>query len=344
MRPNDLIRAILYPLTHASVLVPVIFLWLLMSFGRWGGVLGLFLLFLIIPAVFRLQMIVLEARALGQEPPTMDAEFFNWIGNGWTLFPVPLVILAGWAVLSARENIGAGAEWLVLLFVGTVLPASFAILAITHSPLQSLNPIAIGRLLKKCQSTFWIASAYMVVAAWLSIQAESLPWMIANLFQMFLLVSFFSVVGSLIEPYGLMSDVSIPDSLEAGEEKIAGDLEKTRTDVLTHAYGFVSRGNRDGGFRHVTDWIAKETDVAAAWAWFFDRMMRWEQNQHALFFAQRYIHDLLQHGENIAALKVIIRCRLVNDQFRPLQEDLPAAIEAAESSGNIELAAVLKHV
>jgi hypothetical protein len=71
-------------------------------------------------------------------------------------------------------------------------------------------------------------------------------------------------------------------------------------------------------------------------------MLRWEQKEPALFFAQHYIHDMLQHGENIPALKAIMRCRLINQQFRPLQEDLQAAISAAESSGNIELAAVLK--
>jgi len=39
-----------------------------------------------------------------------------------------------------------------------------------------------------------------------------------------------------------------------------------------------------------------------------------------------------------------MRCRLANEQFHPLREDLPAAIEAAESTGNIELAAVLRRV
>lgn len=342
MKPIDVARAIVYPITHASVVLPVLLLWLLMSFARWGGVLGLFLMFLVVPAVFRLQMIVLEARALGREPPALDAEFFNWLGNAWTLFPVPLFILAGWAVSSVSQNFGVRAGWLVLLLAGIVLPASLAILAITHSPLQSLSPVAIGRLLQKCKATFWIATAYMVIAGWLSIQAQSLAWMIANLVQMFLLVSFFSLVGSLIEPYRLMEDISIPDSLQPGGDEIAGDLEKARTDVLTHAYGFVSRGNREGGFKHIIDWIGQEADAAAAWAWFFDRMMRWENNTHALFFAQHYIHDMLQHGETILALKVIMRCRLLDESFKPHIEDVPAAIAAAQSSGNIELAAVLK--
>lgn len=344
MKPSDLIKSILYPLTHASVVVPVIFLWLLMSFGRWGGVLGLFLMFLVLPAVFRLQMIVLEARAQGREPPAMDIEFFNWIGNAWSLFPVPLFILAGWAAIAAAETFGTMAAWLVVAVAAIVMPASLAILAITHSPLQSLNPVAIGRFFKECEATIWIATVYLIFASWLSIQSEALPWMLANLIQMFLSVSFFSLLGGLIEPYKLMANVSIPDSLEPGADEVAAGVEKARTEVLTHAYGFVSRGNREGGFKHILDWIAEDPDTVGAWVWFFDQMMRWEQKQHALFFAQQYIHDMLLHGEKIPALKVIMRCRLVQEQFHPLREDLPAAIEAAESTGNIELAAVLKRV
>jgi hypothetical protein len=63
-----------------------------------------------------------------------------------------------------------------------------------------------------------------------------------------------------------------------------------------------------------------------------------------LFFAQHYIHDMLTHGERIPALKVIMRCRLIDEQFKPLPEDMPAAVQAAENSGNIELAAVLKQL
>ena len=344
MKPSDLVRAILFPLTSASVVVPLMVLWLLMSFGRWGGVPGLFLIFLVLPAVFRLQMIVLEARALGREPPVMGIEFFNWIGNAWSLFSLPLFVFAGWSVLAAFDNLGTTAGWLVLIIAAIVMPAPLAILAITHSPLQSLNPVAIGRLQKECQATLWIASVYLVFAGWLGFLAEVLPWMLANLIQMFLLVSFFSLLGSLIESYGLMSNVSIPDPLEPGEEKIAAGIEDSRTKVLNHAYGFVSRGNRQGGFAHIEEWINNEQDVAAAWAWFFDRMMCWEQQQHALFFAQTYVHDMLKHGEKIPALKVIMRCRLVDAEFHPFRDDLPAAIEAAQSTGNIELAAVLKRV
>jgi hypothetical protein len=342
MTPAKLVQAILYPFTRSSVLVPVVVLWLLLSFARWGGVLGLFMMFLVLPAVFRFQMILLEARACGREPPPPDVNFFRWFGNAWSLFPVPLVLLAGWGIIAAGATFGTAAMLLALLLASILLPASFAVLAITHAPLQSLNPVALGRLLRECADSFWIASLYTMLATWLMLEAEALSPLLANLVTMLLLASVFSVIGSLIEPYGLMQDVSIPDAVQADDDAVAGELEKSRTDVLTHAYGFVSRGNRAGGIKHITDWIAKDPDVVGAWAWFFERMMNWEQQEHALFFAQHYIHDMLQHGESVSALKVIMRCRLVNEQFRPLREDLPAAIEAARRAGNIELAAVLQ--
>ena len=342
MRPTDVLKAIAYPLTEFSVAIPLITLWLLVSFANWGGTLGLFLLILVIPAVFRYQMIILEARARGATPATPGAEFFAWIGNAWTLFPVVVAAVLIWAMIGTVEFLGTAWVVLAALLASVFFSASIAVLAITRSPLQSLNPIALARLLRHCAATFWIAPAFLVLSVWLSLQAEALPMMIANLLQMYLSFAFFSLTGSLIEPFGLMADVSIPDALEPDAEEIAADIEKERTAVLNHAYGFISRGNRAGGFKHVTEWAAASPDPRAAWAWFFERMLAWENPEHALFFAQLYIHDMLRHAENISALKVLMRCRLVSERFRPLSEDLPAIIEVAQTSGNIELAAVLK--
>ena len=80
----------------------------------------------------------------------------------------------------------------------------------------------------------------------------------------------------------------------------------------------------------------------AAWDWYLNRMFGWENQVHALFFARDYVHDALAHGEAVRALKAVMRCRLVDDRFRPRREDVPALIEAAERTGNRELAEVLQ--
>jgi hypothetical protein len=342
MKPSDIGRAIVYPLIEPAVLVPLLVFWLLISFALWGGVLGLFLLFLVIPAVFRFQMIVLEARARGVEPATPDVEFFNWFGNAWSLFPVPISILLIWAILASAENFGLAAAGGTAFLASVFFPASLAVLAITRSPLQSLSPVAITRLLGRCAGTLWIATAFLFISCWLVYLSGQMPAMLGSFVQLLLSFSFFSLVGSLIEPLGIVDEVYIPDALEKSATEVGVDIEKHRTDVLTHAYGFISRDNREGGFRHLIADIGKDSDPAAAWAWYFDRMLGWENQQHALFFAQHYVHDALRHGEDIAALKVIMRSRLVSAAFKPFPADRQAAVAAAERHRNIELVDVLK--
>ena len=342
MKPADVARAIAYPLTEPAVLVPLLVFWLLILLAGAAGLMGLFLMIVVIPAVFRYQMIVLEARARAATPATPDIDFFRWFGNAWTLFPVPVALLLIALTIETAQRFGMGWATVFVLFASTFFPVSIAVLAITQSPLQSLNPVALYRLLKQCGDTFWMAIAFLFVAAWLSAEADSLPSMLASLVQLVLSFSFFSLVGSLIEPYGLVDEVDIPEPLEKTAAAIDDDIEKSRTHELNHAYGFISRDNRSGGFRHILDQIEKDPDPSAAWAWYFERMLAWENQVHALFFAQHYLHDMLHYGEQVAAVKLIQRCRLVDEAWKPRREDLPAAIEAAESIGHIELAAVLK--
>ena len=119
------------------------------------------------------------------------------------------------------------------------------------------------------------------------------------------------------------------------------DLQRQRVSVLSHAYGFASRGNRRGAFDHIDEWLQRDPDPADARAWFLEQMLGWEQSDHGLHFAQRYLTWLLEHGDDVQAVKVMLRCRLLNSQFRPLSDDMSRAIAAAEASGNAELAEAL---
>jgi len=344
MKPAELLRAIVSPLTDASVFVPLLVFWLLLLVAIWAGLFGLWLLLLVFPAIVRFQMIVLEARGRGATPATPDIGFFNWFGNAWTLFPAPVVLLLIWATSSVAASFGPALAIIPVLIASVLLPASIAVLAITQSPLQSLNPAAIVRLLKRCGRTFWIASVYFLLLSWLSVEAMTVPDALACLLWLVYGFSFVSLVGSLIEPYGLFDQVSIPEPVEKTSDMRATELDNERTRVLNHAYGFISRENRAGGFRHIFDWIDKDPDPAAAWAWFFDRMLAWETPLAALFFAQHYLHDQLKHGEQVPAAKLMMRCRLIDEEFRPLNEDVAAAIAAAEAVSNDELVAHLRRI
>lgn len=341
MKPSDVVRAIVYPLAESTVLIPLVVFWLLLALARWAGLFGLLLLFIVIPAVFRYQMIVLEARARGVTPATPDLALFNWFGKSWTLFPVFIALFLTWATVAAGHYLGTAWAILPVLFASVFFPASIGVLAITHSPLQSLSPLALYRLWKRSANTFWLATVFLIVASWLAAEAQTLPTMLASLVQLFLSAAFFSLVGSLIEHHGLIEEIDIPAPPEKRTDEVSGDLESARADVLNHAYGFISRDNPAGGFKHLFDGIESDPDPVAAWAWYFEQMLRWEDRRPALFFAQHYLHDQLTHGEHGSAVKLMMRCQHIDEQFRPLPEDLAAAIAAAEARGNTELVAVL---
>lgn len=342
MRLTNNLRAIFAPLTELTILFPILLFWALVTFGIARLPLGVLVLLLCIAPLFRYQSFVVEAYASGKVPGAFDAEYFNWIGTGWTMCPLLLAVLFGVAGVYATDAWGDAGTWLIVVLASGIFPASLAVLAITHSALQALNPLAIFRVYQQTGAEFFIAPTYALVLIWLTLQASSLSLGLSVLTGLFMLFSLASLTGSLIAPHKLVEDVYIPDALEKTESEISADLEKERVASLAHAYGFISRDNREGGFKHIFSEIEKDPDPVAAWTWYFDRMLGWEQPQHALFFAQHCVRDMLAHGEYIPALKVIMRCRLIDAQFKPFREDIPAAVQAAENSGNIELAAVLK--
>ena len=342
MKLSNLLQTAIVPATNLGVLFTLIMFWLLLSLAAAAGFFGIWLGIVILPALFRYLTNLVETVGNNRTPEPPGSEFFRWVGETWSLFPFLIVIALAWASYGLHNVSADGLMILLIAVVGLLYPAMLGVLSVTHSPLQSVNPVALKHFIQRLGLSYLIAPVFLLFIIYLSTVAQNLPYKTDLLFDLFLIFSLHAVIGSIIAPHSLFEDVHIPDAVEVGMAEIDSQTEKARNSALSHAYGFVSRGNRDGGFRHVFDAINNDPDTVDAWAWYFDRMMHWEQREHALFFAQHYIHDMLQHGEKIPALKVIMRCRLINEQFRPLREDMPAAIAAAESSGNIELAAVLK--
>ena len=309
MSATDIVRVMLAPLREFTILAPLLMFWTLIAIGILGGPFGILVLALTLPPLFRYLSFIVESYANGQVPSAFDAEFFNWVGTMWTMFPLLLAILFGIAGYYATSAWGSAGMWLVIVLAAGIVPSSMAVLAITHSALQALNPLALLRVYDRAGAVFLVAPLYFLALAVVTIEVGGLPpWarIVTTLFTIF-------SVAAL-------------------------------TGALNHAYGFISRDNREGGFRHLFGEIAKDPDPAAAWDWYFRRMLGWEQKNHALFFAQHYVRDALQHGEEKRALKATMRCLYEDPQFRPFSEDVTPLLGAAERAGNAELVEVLKRL
>lgn len=344
MTPTETIREIVYPLTHAAVLMTLVFLFVMLSIATYGGLLGLFLLFLILPALFRYLMVVLSWRARGLETPTLDIDHLSWFGNAWSLFPLVTAVLLGAGLYTIRLRLGLDWALAVAVVAFAVLPASLAVLAITQSPLQSLNPKAVIAVIGRIGGAYWIAPTFAVITAAIvtGMIREDTFAPIRNFVGLYLLFALFALTGGVIRKEGLMQQVDIPAPAPPAAGAVQAELDRERKSVLGHAYAFISRGNRAGGFRHIEDWLRRDPDPRTGWEWFFQQMLGWENKDPALSFGQSYLHELLRDGDSIAAVKVMMRCRLENDRFIPFADDMALALDAAEACGNQELADVLR--
>jgi len=167
------------------------------------------------------------------------------------------------------------------------------------------------------------------------------PLFLIDLGTSYQIVLLFTLTGAVLKQNDVAMQVDIPDGIPLTAEERADDLDKERQKVANHAYGFISRGNRDGGFAHIRQWLEKETARDVAYRWFFLEMLKWESTEPALFFAQDYLGQLLSWGMENEALKVIGRCLHENPRWKPARADRQAVSELATRHSRDDLLRLL---
>lgn len=339
LKPGHLIREILYPLTDTAVLLALIAFLFLEILAEAAGLLGIWLAIVIVPAYFRYLLYLLDLRAIGRDAPTPGIELFNWVENFWSLFPLVILCLAIWGswFLAARLSPVFAAIFAALLLL--IYPASLAVLATTRSPIESLNPLALLRVITSCGRDYLLIPLVMTamcLMVW-TLAFLQLPSVVTKLLAMYASFLMFTLTGGVIFAAAPTFDTETPPTRAPDPDRLDAELIRDRSRVLNHAYGFVSRGNRQGGLEHLCRWIENETDYGAAFRWFFERMLHWESKDAALALAQSYLGSLLAEHRDVEALKLINRCRLENASFRLLAEHRGAALAAAERLGNREI-------
>jgi hypothetical protein len=341
MSPREFLRELAYPASSSGTLVALVTFLLLLSLASAAGMLGIWLAIAVIPAYLRYLTMIAEARARERDASPPGIEYFTLVGNAWTLFPVIPVVLLGALVVETMQAFGAAAALVVALLGAPILPAIIGVLVITHSPLQSVDPRAIVRFIRGCGASYAYAPLAAVLVVAVPMLLGFLPAWAQSLLEVYLLAAFFAVVGAVTRGSGLIDDIDLPDGAEPDPDEALAAEAADRTRVLNHAYGFVSRGNRDGGLEHVYASLRDDPDPDEAWRWYLEQMLRWEDSYPGLLLAQQYLGRLLEHGDQVAAVKVMLRCGLVDEAFRPLSADLPRAIAAAQACGNRELVETL---
>ena len=331
MAPRELAKEIASPFTDMTVLLGMAGFALLAALAQAAGILGLWLSILLAPAFFRYLLALLEARANGRPAPVAGIEMFSVAGNFWTLAPLVVIAVAVWGGFLLAHQGHVAASRAAGVAVSLVLPASLAILAITRSPFESLNPLAWWRMVRACGADYAFAAVVPPLTALLVtlLPLDGMPAVVAGLCWSYPAFLLCTLTGAILQGSDVAFQIRIPDPVEAKADDVSAGREAGRRKVLSHAYGFASRGNLDGGLAHVCAAIADDPEPAYARRWYFERMLQWESKTCGLLFAQEYLAWLLAQERDVEALKLLTRCFLVDPAFRPLPDDRDAAVAVA---------------
>lgn len=345
MNLRDVAMEFRYPLTDMAIVLAMLFYWLVFGLGQNAGLFGIALLFLTTPAYLRYLLYLLEARANGQSAPVPDISMFNPADNFWTLTPFILIAIAIWAGILLLNKISLFAVFMIGAATLVTLPASMAVLAITHSPVESLNPLAMARMIRACGPAYFAVPITQLALLWLFylLYKSGVPLFWIDLGTSYQIMLIFSMTGAVLQQNDVAMQVDIPDAIPITEEERADDLENERQKVANHAYGFISRGNREGGFAHIQQWLEKESARDEAYHWFFLEMLKWETKEPALFFAQEYLGHLLRWKMDNEALKLIARCLHENPRWKPGQAERDEVNELATRHGRDDLIRLLSN-
>ena len=318
--------------------------WLLFSIALFFGLFGLFMFVVTLVPFLGYLMRLLEARAHNKAVPAFDAELMALIGNGWAIFPLVIAVLLFWLQFLLAQKVSVSVANLFIVVAGVFYPASLGVLSITRAPLQGLNPFALANFIKSSGSDYVLLVATLAVAAgglYLFGRSGISPFLLklGLVYGAFLL---YSLTGAVVGGHRLADEVHIPDPLTATADQTREELLRDRQGIIGHAYGFLSRGNRAGGLAHIQSHIDGENDQDEAYKWFFNEMLKWENSDAALFFAQAYLHRLLLQQNEAAALKLLSQCLHANAQFRPAAADRDDVTEVVERHGRSDLQKLLK--
>jgi hypothetical protein len=217
------------------------------------------------------------------------------------------------------------------------------VLALTRSPVQSLNPVAVFRIVRSCGRDYFIVPL-VIIATFLLIWylvIPGTPYVLTKAAALYASFLLFTLTGGVLYTSSEKIQVEMLPPLEPTAEQLDAALTDERTKVLNHAYAFISRGNRQGGLQHICQWIGNEAAPDLAYRWFFEQMLQWDSTEAALILAQAYLTRLLDRQRDVEAMKLIRRCLIEDERFKPLPEDRHAALAAAGRLGNDDLARYL---
>jgi hypothetical protein len=339
----------LKPLTSGSLVAAAAFFGFFLTIIGLAGLFGIWAAFVLVPALWHYCHAVLLAAAQGRRTiPTVEIDRLNPLG-GWRVTAHFIVFwLFLFMVLYVRPfgeaGFGAALNWAAVLATAFVFPASAAVLAVTSSLEDAMNPRGVARLIGILGPSYFglvvpcaaLALAAALAPTYILPRIGFLSLILDNIVAVWALLATFVAAGIAIRQH--RTEFAIPGEVETAAEYAQRLQRREWGNTLNRAYGSIRSGLVAEGYKTLHELSDRHGDSAEILNWLFENMLDWEDRTHALQVGARLIERHMADNDMLAALELLTRCRRLDPKFAVAAPTTVALADFARSIGRHGLA------
>jgi hypothetical protein len=327
-----------------EILVVAVTYAVLSELASMAGLFGIPLMILVLCSLWRYCYTLLGAFAVGRpRAPIPDAESANPWGDWGPLLHAFLFMLVI-AVLPATRAFGDDAQGLAVRLAITLpfvafFPASAAIMGVTGNLVAAVNPASIAAVLAVLRFDYVRLIAMLAVLFAVPPMLEQmlgrggfLGGLAAAAFAMWAQLAAYAAIGRVVNEHG--DEFDLQSEFDRREEQDERARDRDWQTVLDRAYGSIRSGLVTQGYHEIRLFAESEGETLQVYQWLFNRMLAWENRQHAAALATRFVDRLIAAGRVHDALELVDHCRRTPDmrlQLAPAVSTL--LVEYARSIG-----------
>jgi hypothetical protein len=215
-------------------------------------------------------------------------------------------------------------------------------MGLSSSISAAFNPAAIGAFVKALGRDYWVLVAACIAIYLLGIlisdyvlpQFGYLSSALSFAVELWVVLAIFALIGSAL--YEHRQEFEIPGEKLTQEDYDAGLKLRQWQVTLDRAYASIRSGLVESGYKTLKELIADNGASTDIQFWMVENMLDWEERHHALAVARQLIAQLVEAGDDAAALDLYKRCSWYDAKFllpAPIAESLGAYAEAIGRQG-----------
>lgn len=355
MHAMETLKYLLIPLRGASLVLIVLFSFLLLLAGR-GGLMGLPLALIVVSWFFKYGFALLDKVADGvNEPPVLSYEMVNPANESR---PLGLLIVVGLFYLLTgmlQPTLGAGTVN-VLRAIGLCLVPAIIMMQVMEGFFESLNPLKLLQVIVRVPGSYllilallagswWVATA---LVTWLPMAelpfsvSIPMPDVVRVMILMYAWLASFATIGGVLYVCRAELGFEPAHTPERAAAKAAREREREIDQLIDRIFAEWRGGAYGNAWRTIEKHLSSSPRPGEELQALFQRASQWPDQRLAHRLAQELIPQLLAARRTGDALNVA-RAQLKSDaKFKPLKgEDTIKLIELARDAGDRRIARLL---